>query len=325
MIPVLPIALRLRTSPVPLLRARDHPGVRLDREASAGRLVTVRPGVYAPAAPWRSLAPWDRYLARVHAVAMSQPDAVFSHESAAALLGLPVFGDPPHVHVLSSIATAREAAGIRTHTTTDVRELVDVGGILVTAPVEVAVDLARSRHPALALAVADAVLRDDPTASVEQLVARNEARASSRGRRRARWALQRADARGQTTLESVSRAVVEWLGFPPPDLQVVVSTDLGEYVVDMFWPDRRIGGEADGRIKYDGRYGDPADVVWQEKRREDALRGSLGGLARWGWPELREPMTLRRILIAAGVDPVAPMRTDELFTLRAALVGGRTA
>ncbi|WP_460775160.1 hypothetical protein [Microbacterium sp. GXF7504] len=324
MIPVLPLSQSLRPSPVPLLRPSDTRGVRLDREAAAGRLVTVRPGVFTPSDEWRTLAPWGRYLARVHAVALQQPDAVFSHESAAALLGLPLFGDPDVVHVLSGHATARETAGIRVHTTADARELVDIGGVVVTSPVEVAVDLARARHPAVALAVADAVLRLDPLASVEQLVARNEARSSSRGRRRARWVLHRADALAETALESVSRAVVEWLGFPAPELQVVVATAVGDFTLDMRWPDAAIGGETDGRLKYDGRYGDPADVVWREKQREDALRRELKGLARWGWAELRDPMSLRRILLAAGLRPVAPLRSDSLFSLRSALAGGST-
>lgn len=321
MIPVLPLSQQLVPSPIPLLRTRDRPGVRLDREAAAGRLVLVRPGVYAPAPAWRSLRAWDRYLARVHAVALTHPDAIFCLESAAALLGLPVFGEPPFVHVLSSTATSRESAGIRTHSTADAREIVDIGAILVTAPIEVAVDMARTRHAAIALAVADAVLRTEPTASVEQLVARNESRSSSRGRRRARWALHRADARAQSPLESVSRAIVEWLGFPLPELQVVVKTPGGEYTLDMLWKDVRLGGETDGRVKYDGRYGDPAEVVWEEKRREDELRRHLASLARWGWPELREPIALRRILIAGGLRPIGPMRTDELFSLRAALFG----
>jgi hypothetical protein len=311
---------RLATAcPVPMLLTRDHPGVRLDREARAGRLVAIRPGVYTPSQAWSALAPWDRHLARVYAVAAVLPDAVFCHESAAALLGLPVVGEPATVHVLSATATARETAGIRTHTTTDERELVDLGGILVTSAVEVAVDTARSRHAAIALSVADAVLRADGTSTVEQLVARNEARTTSRGRRQARWSLHRADPRAENALESLSRAVVEWLGFPPPELQHVIRTALGDYALDLAWPRLGIGAETDGRWKYDGRFGDPRDALWREKQREDELRRHLSGLARWGWAELAEPMTLRRILVAAGLAPVAPMRTDELFSLRAAL------
>ncbi len=64
----------------------------------SGRYIRVRAGVYAPRAEWDRLKPWERYLARVHAYALVNPDAVFSHESAAALLGLPLFGEPRDIH-----------------------------------------------------------------------------------------------------------------------------------------------------------------------------------------------------------------------------------
>lgn len=321
MISALAFSDRLRPSPVPLLSMRDHPGTRLDREADAGRLALVRRGVYAPVQAWRELPPWDRYLARVHAVALTHPDAVFCLESAVALAGGPVFGEPPSVHILSAERTARENAGIRTHTTADAREIMNLGGVLVTSPVETVVDVARARHPAIGLAAADSVLHADPLASVEQLVARNESRRSTRGRRHARWPLHRADPGADGPLESVSRAVIEWLGFPPPVLQVTVTTDIGQFDVDFVWPEHGIGSEADGRIKYDGRYGDPGAVLWAEKQREDALRRHFRAFLRWGWDDLAEPMTLRRRLMDAGLRPIAPIRTDVLFSLRTALAG----
>jgi len=58
-----------------------------------GRLVRVRHGVYAFALLWNALPPWERYSAKVPA-AMTYPDAVFALESAAALVGMPTFGDP---------------------------------------------------------------------------------------------------------------------------------------------------------------------------------------------------------------------------------------
>ncbi|MGL1316135.1 hypothetical protein ACSTLB_00325, partial [Vibrio parahaemolyticus] len=59
----------------------------------------VRRAVYTPKHDWEALPEWDRYLLRVHAFALTRPDAVFPHESASALLGLPTFGHPRHIHV----------------------------------------------------------------------------------------------------------------------------------------------------------------------------------------------------------------------------------
>src|SRR6478735_8238815 len=95
----------LAVSPVELLRARDSafggPAVR-DRR----RYVRVRAGVYTFRDAWMALAPWERYLARVHAYALMAPHAVFAFESAAVLLGLPIFGEPHDIHVFSAERSA---------------------------------------------------------------------------------------------------------------------------------------------------------------------------------------------------------------------------
>lgn len=166
--------------PVPLLRARDVPHAA--RVAARGELVSVVRGVYAPTGLWRQLAPWDRYLARIHATLLTHPGLVLSHESAAAIWGMPVLGDPGVVHALGDPSrTSRLHAGLRMHTTTGARDVVDLGGFAAIAPADCAVDLARARHVVLGLIAADAALRLDPAATVESLVEQNEHRPSSRG------------------------------------------------------------------------------------------------------------------------------------------------
>ncbi len=80
-------------------------------------------------------------------------------------------------------------------------------------------------------------------------------------------------------------------GLPPPALQVpqysVDGRSLGR--VDFWWEDQGLVGEFDGRVKY-GRLLGPGqsagDVVFAEQRREDALRETGRGMARWVWSEL---------------------------------------
>ena len=308
--------------PIPLLRARtvSRPGILVTR----GELVVVKYGVYAPATLWRDLAPWDRYLARVHAAALTMPGLVFSHESAAVLLGLPIFGEPSDVHVLRDpTATSGSWSGLRTHTAAVPRETVIRGGLQLTSLAETTVDVARSRHRAIGLAVVDAALRSDSALRVEQLVAMNEARASSRGRRHARWSLHRGNPAAARALESISRAVVEFLGFAEPELQVPFDLDGRRYFVDCFWPDAQIVGEADGREKYGGAYGEPGRAVYDEKQREDSIRRVVKGFARWGWADVRDPTRLRRILVAAGLRPESVGDPEPLATITAALHGHR--
>ena len=324
-----PIPLHPRTapallpSPVPLLRAQDVP--RPDLALRRGELVRIRRAVYVPTGAWAATAPWERYLARVHAVALTVPDAVFSHESAAALRGLPILGDPGPVHVLRSASgTSREERGLRVHTSGAPADVEAVDGLLLTGVAETVVGIARLRHPAYGLTVADAALRLEDTLTVEALVAHNELGASSRGRRQARWPLHRATDLAETALESISRAVIEWLGFEEPVLQSgIVGEDGTVDRADFRWLSCGAVGEADGAVKYDGRYGTPVDVVRREKHREDRIRRTGMGFARWGWAELQDPWRLYPILRAAGVPRVQPAQPSPLYSLRSLLAGPR--
>ena len=85
------------------------------------------------------------------------------------------------------------------------------------------------------------------------------------------------------------------LGLPVPDLQVEVRTPSGLFVgrTDFGWRQHRLLGEFDGRVKY-GRLlrpgQSPGDAVFDEKRREDALRAEDYGVIRWVWRDLDQPV-----------------------------------
>lgn len=303
-------------SPVLLLRHAELP--HPERAVRRGEVVKVRRGVYAPAREWNALAPWVRYRARVHAVKLLHPDAVFVLESAASLHPvLPVFRDPLIVHVLEGPGGAsRSLAGVRTHTSHGERELVDLGGSVVSSLAETAVDIARHRHAAIGLAVADAALRADRTITPELLVARNEARLSSRGRSLARWSLQRADGRAESPLESVSRATIEWLGFPQPELQTTFLTGGSEDRGDFWWPAFRVLGESDGDIKYDGSHGGALIALKARRARDARLRPRSTSIAHWGWAEVMAFTQLRGILTGAGLPILTPEDTAALVAMR---------
>ncbi|MFT4220826.1 MAG: hypothetical protein QM611_09945 [Microbacterium sp.] len=316
----------LRRCPLPLLRHHDLP--HPERGLAHGSLVRVRHGVYASTRMWDDLAPWDRYLCRVHAVALHHPDAVFCLESAAVLSGLPIFGDPVTVHVLVPRSGAsRHVAGVRTHRSAADRTIVEADGLLLTSPLDTAVDTARHRHNAIGLAVADAALRVNSALRPDVLVAANEARSSSRGRDIARWPLSHSTPLAETALESISRAVTGWLGFPPPELQVAFRAESGEEDrVDLLWrnpgsPLRQTGiaGEADGQLKYDGRFGDPSSILRKQSRRDIRLREHVRSVTHWGWWEATRFRPLRAILVGAGLPVVAAENTPQLFSLKRAL------
>lgn len=308
-------------SPVPLLTAASIG--RPDRAERRGELVRVGRGVYAPRALWQALAPWDRYLARVHAAAIAYPDAVFLLESAAALQGLPVFAEPREVHVaLPAPASARAFTGVRIHTRERMPATHEIGGLHIATAAEVAVEFARLRHPAVALAVVGAALRADHTLDLADLGRLSAALPSQRGCRRALWVFDRASATPESPLENVSLAAIEWLGFEVPQLQQWVRGRHPDDAdrVDFLWPGRRVAGEADGDLKYSGEFGDARAALRARNARDARLmRHGISATAHWSWPDVSAPRQLREILLAAGIRPTRPEETAPLHTLAAAL------
>jgi hypothetical protein len=85
----------------------------------------------------------------------------------------------------------------------------------------------------------------------------------------------------QTPLESLSRLRLMSCGLPEPRLQVPLHDNEGLIgIVDMYWDELGVIGEADGMLKY--RTG--ADLI-AEKRREDRLR-RLRPVVRWDWAQM---------------------------------------
>lgn len=309
--------------PVPLIARADS--THVDRAVRSGELARVIRGVYAPAPRWRALAPWERYLARVHATARRYPKAVFVRESAAALRGLPVFGEPPHVHAVAlASATTRLTAEARLHAAERMPRFERIGGLRVATAAEIASDIARLRHPAIGLAVADAALRRDRTLDVAEIRTLTETHPSSRGRRRARWVLDRATPLPESALESVSLAVVEWLGFPAPELQVWIRGERAgeDNRADFVWNPWRIGGEADGDIKYSGELGDARAALRSRSVRDARLmRNGLASVAHWGWNDVVTHAPLRAILLSAGLPLLRPPEPAPLNSLARAVRG----
>ena len=123
---------------------------------------------------------------------------------------------------------------------------------------------------------------------------------------RGAWATRFADPRSGSPGESLSRVAIHRLRLPAPELQVRVEDVRGlAGVADFYWPDIRLVGEFDGVGKYlrEGLTGgrEPGEIVMAEKRREDRIRATGRGVARWGWDAARNPAKLRRILSERGL------------------------
>jgi hypothetical protein len=280
------------------------------RRGSSGDLTRVRRGVYTERQTWRDASADARYSIRIAAAALAlEGRPIFSHESALRLLDLPSLAPwPEEIHLIAERRTGgRSQLDIRRHCLgLECVPTTVVDRLTCTTPARSAIDIALTRSFDAAVVVADAVLARDSGAGDEMLDIMAGLGSRYRGISKAWRAFQFADGRAESPGETLSRVEMARLGFVPPQLQVPVRDGQGLIGrLDFCWPDLGIGGEFDGRGKYlEDRYTrgrTAAEIVMEQKERENRMRRRLTGFARWDTQDLRNPARFAQILRDAGV------------------------
>lgn len=263
-----------------------------------GRWVRIRRGAYMERVIWDAMDREARHRATVHAVILVlEKPAVVSHVSACVMLSLPTWGyDLSLVHITrGDLHSPRVEGGVHHHAGAVADgDVAVVDGIVVTPPDRTAVDVACMGGFERGVVVADAavgLLGGDK----DVLLRRMDQMRDWRGARAAGRVTEFADGRSESVGESRTRVLFELNGLPRPRLQVlIVDSTTGAVVgrVDFLFDEEKTIGEFDGRVKYravpeDGLSAE--DVVWREKRREDAFRDLGYEVARSIWDDLRHP------------------------------------
>jgi predicted transcriptional regulator of viral defense system len=275
----------------PALLSAGFTPAELRRMRRAGDLTLLRRGAY-----YAGPGPDDDQLAHralLHTTFQEMAaGTLISHASAAVLHGLPTWRlDLDRVH-----ATRIRTSGARLDRLVHLHaarvepdEVVEIEGLPVTSLARTVVDLARATFVEVGVVVVDAALRVGlDTDELAEVLGRSGRRP---GCSKARRVVAFADGRSESVGESRSRVAIARAGLPAPVPQWEVLDEYGQLVgrVDFWWPRWRVVGEFDGKSKY-GRLlrpgQDPGEVVYQEKRREDALRAESVTVVRWGWADL---------------------------------------
>ena len=270
----------------------------LGRFARAGQLNRVRRGAYVDGQLPTGTAARHALLVAATLGRLRRP-AVVSHQSAAVLLGLPVWGAPLDlVHITRRPPASSQVSGAMRCHVARFRddEVTTIDGFRVTGVCRTVLDLARSLPFEPAVVTLDTALHEGllPRELIQQ---RLFDIAGTRGSRHAARVVRFADGRSASVGESRSRVVLAELGLAPSALQYEVTTASGQFVArtDFAWEEEGIVGEFDGRSKY-GRLlrpgQDPGDAVFEEKRREDAIRDTGWEVVRWTWGDLSVPAQL---------------------------------
>ncbi|WP_263091708.1 hypothetical protein [Curtobacterium sp. RIT-PI-V] len=302
-----------RANDIELIRTTGLPDPErraLERDVHRGVLERIRPGVLIRPGALEQLHPGERHhvLVRASLHCIRATDLV-SHQSACAVLGLPLVGEAPmKVHVSDPTTThTRVTAWFVRHGTAarPPTAYIESGGLRTTGWARSAVDVAATRPLLESLPVVDELLADRRT-TPEALAADLELRGS--GQAKAGVAIAMGSALSGSPAESVCRVRFRQVGAPEPVQQHEFRrAGGGRAVVDFWFPDQGVVVEVDGRAKYEdptmleGR--STAEAHWQEKRREDFVRSfpEVRFVVRLSWADLMQPDRVRAALRRAGV------------------------
>lgn len=271
----------------------------------SGQIARVRQGAYTSNDVWQAADRLERHRIASHAVLRSHGHTVaLSHTSAAVDHDLRLWEpDLSRVHVTRlDGGPGRTMGDVVYHEgawTPD--DLVEQGDHLLTAPPRAAVETASLMSVEGGLVVVDSAL-DLDLATEDEL--------SSVYKRMGHWpkfqhlqiTMRLARPGAASVGETRARYLCRCQNLPMPELQFKVHDAFGNLIgiTDFAWPEQRLLGEFDGKIKY-GRLLKPGeeagDVVFREKVREDRLREATGWMMiRLIWGDLYVPVaTARRI------------------------------
>ena len=263
-----------------------------------------------PGAIWNAATPRGRHLLRIRAVlALSDRPLILAGASAAAVWDMPIAGDWPNdVTVADSWrGGGRSEPGIRvTAAGYPTAHIVERDGLLVTDVARTALCIARSASLIDGIGSLDWALwrKNEDRVTRETLFGDLDRWHPRAGR----WGLQQAlllsthlsDSFG----ESRARIAIRQCGFDDPELQTEFFDSQGKMAVDFSWPAARVVAEYDGKTKYTREQftqGDPGEVVWKEKKRQDRLRRLGLEVERITTYEVEHPVVLQRLLADIGV------------------------
>lgn len=268
----------------------DEPAIR--RALRSGELVAPRRGVLVGARREKLATDAGEAHALATSIAMAGitgPPTYACLGSAGLLHGVSRLGQPPRRVRLyradgrpfrdDDVAVLR--CGLPTsHVTT-------VLGVPATTLPRTVVDLARWATFRGGVVVADSALRLGVGREELERVAFDCARWP--GVRKARDVVAFADGRAASALESVSRVVFREFGLPPPELQFTVAWDEWgnpRIIVDFYWPEFGVVGEADGLLKYDEELDPERESLRAEKLRQEEIEALGYIVVRWTWDQI---------------------------------------
>ncbi|WP_371406421.1 hypothetical protein OHA10_12840 [Kribbella sp. NBC_00662] len=273
--------------------AAGYSDSQVRQRVQSGQWIRMSFNSYVDPRGWPADEPlWERAI-RLHRLRVRMARerlgaVVVSHQSAALLHGLPVWGTDLAAAHFTRLGAGQSRSGrqIRVHRgALAADEIVELNGLQVTACERAVVETACTTSYEVGVVLADGAWRLGLSAR-DRLAAVVRRHRHWHGLPAARAAVEFADGRSESVGESRLRVLMANHGLPAPELQVEIRDEAGRFIgrVDFLLVGTLVV-EFDGAVKY----GDTADAVLAEKRREDRLRERGYGVIRINWADLGRP------------------------------------
>lgn len=276
----------------------------IGRLVANGELVRLRYGCYVRGSFWSSLSaaarPRHRILIHNFATLNTSPAGfIYSHVSAARLHGLYLWQADEFIHITQSGKPSGIGFGkdTRVHSRALAREeTTSISGVRVTTLERTVVDCCLTMGYKQSLILTDHALRLG--ASMGKLLVEAAKLRAHRGIRTLRNVLRNADGRSESPGETLTRDLMRELLIELPELQLWITTRLGNHRADFAWPHRRLILEFDGKGKYFD-YRPTDEAIFRERKRESALIEAGWTVLRIEWKDLFNETAFKARILAA--------------------------
>jgi len=240
----------------------------------------IRVGTYTHADLWPESEEARHRLAGRALFRKLDGAVALSHTTAALEHGMRLWGpalSDVHVTRLDGGAGRTEAGAVHHEGFVVDTDLVRHEDLVLTEPARSAIETASLGTAEEGLVTLDSALHLG-LCTPAQLLATYQLMQAWPGMQRVGVTVRMADGGGQSVGESRVRYAAFAQGLPAPSTQFEVRDRSGGLIAvcDLAWPQHRLLLEFDGRVKYAEPWRDrsPAQVLWEEKRREDAVRAT---------------------------------------------------
>lgn len=276
------------------------PGNKIRNKIAAGELIRVHGRYYIDKTRWENLEPWNQDWLRARAVGKQAFSAVLVGRSAAIMWGLAVigYGEPVELALRNGgkpPARSQWPENVRYRSTKFLAGDIQAGnGYYATNWDRTLIDVCRWHGFENGLVAVESAYRKK--FPIPKLAQKAEAMRGKHGMKHVRRVLEFAGPGSESPLESLAKAKLIDAQF---DLSKFTQNKTLWIEGEKFRPDFLYQGwlfiELDGWRKYTGDFGDPAEVLLAEKRREDLLRNSGLDSLRAGWKEVQDGTFIRQL------------------------------